>query len=105
MALEVPFDPYEALGLERDVAPKSIKSRYYELARRYHPNRNQGTDESKAALSEHFQNVHQAWQQLCKADRRRRCIEFLEVFDLQEIILAGVADLVCSEEPEHKADP
>ena len=49
MAWAATFDPFEALGLERDANPKSIKAQYYELARRYHPNRNQGSDESKAA--------------------------------------------------------
>lgn len=93
MAWAATFDPFEALGLERDATPKSIKAQYHELARRYHPNRNQGSDESKAALSEHFFHVHEAWKLLCEADKRRRCIELLELLDQQETVFASCADL------------
>ena len=93
MAWAATFDPFEALGLERDASPKSIKAQYYELARRYHPNRNQGSDESKTALSEHFFHVNQAWKLLCEADKRRRCIELLELLDQQEIVFTSCADL------------
>ena len=103
MAWEAPFDPFEALGLERDATLKTIKSRYHELARRYHPNRNQGPDDLKAGLSDHFHHLHEAWQVLCKQDRRRRCVERLDLFDLQEIVLASVADLFSSnEQPDQR---
>ena len=102
---ESTFDPFEALGLERDAAPRSIKARYHELARRYHPNRHQGSDDSKAALSEHFYHIHQAWQLLYRTDTRRRCIELLEVLDQQEVVLASAADLFdANEQTEQHAD-
>ena len=105
MDWEASFDPFAALGLERDATPKSIKSRYHELARRYHPNRNQGSDSSKAALSEHFYHVYQAWQLLAKAERRRRCIELLDLNDLEDIVLQSVADiLVGNEQPIQQTD-
>lgn len=101
MAWAATFDPFEALGLERDATPKAIKSKYHELARRYHPNRNQGPDESKVALAEHFFHVNQAWKLLCEADKRRRCIELLELLDQQEAVLASCADLFDQpEQPE-----
>jgi curved DNA-binding protein CbpA len=93
MAWAATFDPFEALGLERDANPRLIKAQYYELARRYHPNRNQGSDESKAALSEHFYHLHQAWNLLREADKRRRCLELLELLDQQELVFAHCADL------------
>lgn len=98
MALEDAFDPFAALGLERDAGIKAIRSRYYELARRYHPNRNQGSDESKSVLAEHFHNVHQAWQLLSETGQRRRCIELLELCELQEVVLTSVADLLYEDE-------
>ena len=93
MAGVLTFDPFEALGLERDATPKSIKETYYDLARRYHPNRNQGSDESQAALSEHFYHIHQAWRSLCDADKRRRCIEWLQLLDQQDAVLTSCSDL------------
>ena len=94
MAWEAPFDPFEALGLERDADLRSIKTRYHELARRYHPNRNQGTADDKAALAEHFYHVNQAWQLLYKADKRRRCIELLDLYDVYEAIEQSAADIL-----------
>ncbi|KAK3711954.1 hypothetical protein LTR37_009266 [Vermiconidia calcicola] len=102
MAWEGIFDPFDALGLERNATPTTIKSRYQELARRYHPNRNQGSDATTAALSAHFHHVHQAWQHLCDPDKRRRCLQRLELEDLHESVLAGVADLLYSDvQQEH----
>ncbi|KAF2485910.1 hypothetical protein BDY17DRAFT_290525 [Neohortaea acidophila] len=95
MAFPAPFDPFLALGLERDASPALIKSRYYELARRYHPNRNQNTDESRTAtLSEYFNHVHQAWELLKESHKRRRYVELLGLYDLHETILASAADLL-----------
>lgn len=99
MAWETPFDPFEALSLERDATPVSIKTRYHQLARRYHPNGTQGSDESKAALSEHFYHIHQAWQLLRQTDKRRRCAELLDLYDLHEVVLEKAADLLDSGEP------
>ena len=105
MAWAAPFDPFAALGLERDAAPRSIKSRYHELARRYHPNRNQGPEGSNATLSEHFNHVHRAWQLLRKADKRRRQIELLDLYDLYETTLASAADLLSNnDQPEQHVD-
>jgi len=110
MALEDTFDPFEALGLERDASTRTIKAKYHNLALKYHPNRNQGSDESKGALAEHFHNVHSAWGLLADADKRRRCIELLQLSDLQEAVYTSVADLLYADEhpeqqTEHKSPP
>lgn len=94
MNWEEPLNPFEALGLERDATPKTIKARYRELAFKYHPDRGQGSEDAKAALSKHFNNVQQAWQLLAKPERRRRRIELLDLLDLEEDVLASVADLL-----------
>lgn len=96
MALEDTFDPFQALGLERDATPKEIRARYHHLARRYHPNGDQRRDRSSGLLSEYFYNVHQAWLLLKDANQRRRCVELLELVDLQEVVLTSVADLIFS---------
>jgi curved DNA-binding protein CbpA len=80
----IPPDPYAALGLERDCSPQTIKARYYQLARRYHPNRNYGTDEAKHALAGHFHRVHEAWLLLNRPEQRRRYLEIIELAELQD---------------------
>jgi curved DNA-binding protein CbpA len=79
----IPPDPYHALGLERDCSPQTIKARYYQLARRYHPNRNYGTHEDKHALAGHFHRIHEAWLLLHKPEQRRRYLELIELAELQ----------------------
>lgn len=97
------FDPFEALGLPRDASEHAIKERYHYLSRKYHPNRHQGSDESKATLSEHFHNVHQAWEVLSRADSRRRRVELLNLLELQDEMLTHFVELLSAETtPEEK---
>ncbi|KAK5115876.1 hypothetical protein LTR85_009470 [Meristemomyces frigidus] len=99
MASATPFDPFEALGLSRDASTATIKSRYRELARRYHPNRHQGSEDSKTALSEQFQSVNQAWKCLVEPEKRRRYLELLRLAEEQDALLARMADLLNANEP------
>lgn len=101
---QVAFDPFEALGLPRDASEHAIKERYHHLSRKYHPNRHQGSDESKATLSEHFHNVHQAWQVLSQADSRRRRIELLNLLELQDEMLTQFVELLSIDTPEQKQE-
>lgn len=106
MAWTAPFDPFEALGVSRDASPAAIKSRYRELARRYHPNRHQGSDEQKAALVDYFHHVHQAWRLLSKPESRRRYLELLQLLETQNAVLAGMADLLkATDDPHHHHEP
>ncbi|KAF2165142.1 hypothetical protein M409DRAFT_56030 [Zasmidium cellare ATCC 36951] len=98
------FDPFEALGLPRDASEHVIKERYHYLSRKYHPNRHQGSDESKATLSEHFHNVHQAWKVLSQADSRRRRVELLNLLELQDEMLTQFVELLSADTPEEKHD-
>ncbi|CAK4034024.1 hypothetical protein DOTSEDRAFT_69957 [Lecanosticta acicola] len=91
------FDPFEALGLPRDASTAAIKTRYHDLARKYHPNRTivpPGVEGSQQTSHEHFHNVHQAWQILSKAENRRRRVELLNLLDLQDEMLAHYEDLL-----------
>ncbi|KAK3063566.1 hypothetical protein LTR53_018856, partial [Teratosphaeriaceae sp. CCFEE 6253] len=89
-----PFDPFAALGLPRDASTATIKATYRQLVRKYHPNRHQGSEESKAALSEQFHTVHQAWQHLSDPVKRRRYVELLRLAEEQEGLLARMQDLL-----------
>ncbi|KAF7187706.1 Chaperone protein DnaJ [Pseudocercospora fuligena] len=100
----VAFDPFEALGLPRNASGQAIKQRYHQLARKYHPNRHQGSDEAKATLAEHFHNIHQAWKLLSKADNRRRRVELLNLLELQDEMLAHFVDLLNADTPEERHD-
>jgi DnaJ homolog subfamily A member 3 len=48
-------DYYEVLGLSKNADAKEIKKKYYELAKKYHPDKNQG-DRTK------FQEVSEAYE-------------------------------------------
>jgi curved DNA-binding protein CbpA len=89
----IPPDPYLALGLDRGCSPQTIKARYYQLARRYHPNRNYGTDEDKHALAGHFHRIHEAWQLLNKPEQRKRYLELIELAELQIEVEHGHMEL------------
>jgi len=69
----------------------------------YHPNSGRGTEESKAALSEYFHQVHQAWLLLRESDKRRRYIQVLDLFDQHEAFQANTADLFPSERQEQNS--
>jgi curved DNA-binding protein CbpA len=89
----IPPDPYLALGLDRDCSPQIIKARYYQLARRYHPNRNYGTHEDKHALAGHFHRIHEAYQLLHKPEQRKRYLELIELAELQVEVEHGHLEL------------
>ncbi|KAK3615402.1 hypothetical protein LTR56_026610 [Elasticomyces elasticus] len=103
MASHAPFDPFAALGLPRDASTETIKATYRQLVRRYHPNRHQGSEESKATLSEQFHIIHQAWKYLSDPEKRRRYLELLRLAEEQEGLLARMQDLLDGKEVEHDA--
>ena len=59
-------DYYEVLGLGRDASEGEIKSAYRKMALKYHPDRNQGDDESEAK----FKEASEAYEVL--SDRKRK---------------------------------
>jgi curved DNA-binding protein CbpA len=100
----IPPDPYAALGLERDCSPQTIKARYYQLARRYHPNRNYGTDEAKHALAGHFHRVHEAWLLLNRAEQRKRYLELIELAELQDEVEHKHREMMALERDESSSE-
>jgi curved DNA-binding protein CbpA len=63
--------PYEILSLPPTASPTEIKKRYYELARKYHPDSRFGTAEAEQERLQRFRQVVQA-NELLSAARTRR---------------------------------
>lgn len=63
----MPTDYYETLGLERGASEEEIRKAYRELARKHHPDLNQG---DKAAKQK-FQDVQQAFEVLGDEEKRK----------------------------------
>lgn len=61
-------DYYETLGVSKDASADEIKSAYRKLAKKYHPDMNQG-DES---ASETFKEINEAYQVLSNDEKRRQ---------------------------------
>jgi hypothetical protein len=59
-------DLYETLGLQKGASTKDIKSAYYQLAKKYHPDVNMGNPDAEKK----FQEVQQAYEVL-KDDKKR----------------------------------
>ncbi|MCH2172247.1 J domain-containing protein [Myxococcota bacterium] len=67
-------DPYATLGVARGASDDEIRSRYRELARRYHPDVNP----DDASAEERFKAASQAYAILSDADKRAAYDEFGE---------------------------
>ena len=68
-------NPYSVLGVARSADQEHIRKAYKDLAKRYHPDRNQ--DNEKAA--DRFKEVNAAYDVLKDPDRRAMFDEFGEV--------------------------
>ncbi len=68
-------DPYEALGVARDVAAEGLRKAYRKLARQYHPDVNPGD----AKAEERFKQVSEAYAVLSSEEKRRNYDEFGEL--------------------------
>src|ERR1700686_5462168 len=60
-------DLYQALGVAKDASADDIKKAYRTLARKYHPDRNQGD----TAAEERFKQISHAHDVLSDPDKRR----------------------------------
>jgi len=66
-------DYYEILGVERNATEKDIKSAFYKLAHKYHPDK--GGDEKK------FKEINEAYQVLSDKEKRAQYDQFGRVFE------------------------
>ena len=57
---------YEILGIERNATPDEIKAAYRKLAMKYHPDRNQGSEEA----AEKFKEINEANETLSDTEKR-----------------------------------
>ena len=63
-----PRDLYSVLGVQRTASADEIKKAYRKLARKYHPDRNQGDKESEAR----FKEVQEAYDTLSDPEKRKQ---------------------------------
>ena len=63
-----PSDLYSVLGVSREATADEIKRAYSKLARKYHPDRNQGDKESE----ERFKEVQEAYDTLSDPEKRKQ---------------------------------
>jgi curved DNA-binding protein len=68
-------DLYETLGVSRSASSKDIRKAYRELARKYHPDRNQGNKQAE----ERFKDASYARDILLNEDKRKLYDEFGEI--------------------------
>lgn len=61
-------DHYKALGVSRRATAQDIKDAYYELSKRYHPDKNKGSD----LASERFREIKEAYEVLGNHGKKRR---------------------------------
>ncbi len=61
-------DYYKTLGVARDASAKDVKAAFRRLARKHHPDMNQG----KAASEARFKEVNEAYEVLGDAEKRKR---------------------------------
>ncbi len=70
-------DYYEILGVDKNATQKEIKSAYRKLAKKYHPDLNQGDDAAQEKLKE----VNEAYEVLSDADKKEKYDKFGSNYD------------------------
>ena len=66
--MAAPKDPYKTLGVDKKASAEDIKKAYRKLARKYHPDTNQGD----AAAEERFKEIQQAYAVLSDPEKRKQ---------------------------------
>ncbi|HSB60783.1 MAG TPA: DnaJ domain-containing protein, partial [Vicinamibacteria bacterium] len=61
-------DYYKVLGVAKDASDKDIKAAYRRLARKHHPDMNQGNPKAEAR----FKEINEAYEVLSDPDKRKR---------------------------------
>src|SRR5919201_128624 len=66
--MAAPKDPYKTLGVDKKASADEIKKAYRKLARKYHPDTNQGD----ASAEERFKEIQQAYAVLSDPEKRKQ---------------------------------
>ena len=77
-------DYYELLGISRDASDADIKKAYRKMAMKYHPDRNQGDNDSE----ERFKEIQKAYSVLSDGQKKRPMINLV-----MQALKAGLAGL------------
>ncbi|TVY39906.1 DnaJ protein [Lachnellula occidentalis] len=83
MALNLPADPYKALGVSKDAQLPEIRSAHRKLVLKCHPDKVQDAA-LKAIKQDEFQQVQQAYELLSDEKRREQYDEQLKLFELRK---------------------
>lgn len=73
MSAENKRDPYEVLGLNKNVSQDEIKRTYRQLAKKWHPDLN---PDNKKEAEEKFKEINEAYELLSDKDKRARYDQF-----------------------------
>ncbi|TVY26367.1 Chaperone protein DnaJ [Lachnellula hyalina] len=83
MALNLPEDPYKALGVSKDAQLAEIRSAHRKLVLKCHPDKVQDAA-LKAIKQDEFQKVQQAYELLSDQTRRDQYDDQLKLFELRK---------------------
>lgn len=73
-------DYYKILGVEKSASDKEIKSAFRKLAKKYHPDLNQGDKKSQ----EKFKEINEAYEVLSDKDKRQKYDTFGSNYDFSQ---------------------
>ena len=65
-------DFYKILGVEKTATEDEIKKAYRKLALKWHPDRNQGSEEEKTKADKMFKEVNEAYSVISDPEKRKR---------------------------------
>lgn len=65
-------DYYKILGVAKDAPEKTIKTAYRKLALKWHPDKNNGSEEEKKRAEKMFKEINEAWAVLGDANKRKQ---------------------------------
>lgn len=65
-------DYYKILGVEKSASEDDIKKAYRKLALKWHPDRNQGSEEEKAKADKMFKDINEAYSVISDPDKRKK---------------------------------
>jgi DnaJ family protein C protein 7 len=65
-------DYYKILGVDKNASEEDIKKAYRKLALKWHPDRNQGSEEQKTKADKMFKDINEAYSVLSDPQKKKR---------------------------------